>query len=101
MAPPSEPSGNLTAGEWSKVFYAWGAFVVRYLLFTTAPSIEARWYGTITAGLAIPRGPFQSGDEFSVPVVGYSDLWLMAAQDCDYRLIPQDYRPLPDSGGEF
>lgn len=95
MSQQSSPSGRLKANESTKVYWAWGMFVGRYLLYTTAPMMEVRWYGTITVGIPIPRGPFQSGEEFSVPVIGYSDLWFRAGVDCTYRMIPQEYKPLP------
>jgi hypothetical protein len=95
------PAGRLYAGQWTKVYFAWGAFIARYLLFTTAPSVDVRWYGVVTIGVPVPRGPLHNGEEFSVPVVGYSDVWFNAPTDAEYRMIPQDYEPLPQAGGRF
>jgi len=76
-------------------------FIARYLLYATAPNIEVRWYGVVTVGIPIPRGPFQSGEEFSVPVIGYSDLWFRAPVDSNYALRPQEYLPVPKAKVQF
>jgi hypothetical protein len=90
----SDPSsrGQLRANQWTKVYWAWGVFVATYVLYTNAPQVYVRFYGTITAGIPIPRGPFVNNEEFSVPVIGYSDLWFQSSIDANYQIRPVRYR---------
>jgi hypothetical protein len=96
---PSDPSasGTLRANVWTKVYWAWGFFIATYVLYTNAPQVNARFYGTLTVGIPIPRGPFVNTEEFSVPVLGYSDLWFQSSSDASYTIRPVNYRPVTNS----